>query len=424
MRQVLRRAVAAQQRRMRNRTSQRSLPVPEFLEAQWERVLKRLLKHGRASVGNTVELIGDGDDAMEAMWSAMASARHSIAVEMYIIEPDRVGLRTLAELAQAASRGVSVSLLMDAVGSSHITEAHLQPLRHSGRETVHIAWFNPLRPWRWPARRTHRKIVIVDGSIGFCGGMNLSEDYAGTRHGNGMFHDCIVRLRGPCVRDLHAVFVRSWRSATQRKLPALWKRLLDRGVPRRSIRKQKVSGGDALVQVQESNGAYGRRSIQHALRLTIRKAVTHCDITTPYFIPPLRLMRVISAAAKRGVDVRILTAGKSDVPTVRLASQHIYGQLLRHGVRIYEMQHPVLHAKTIEIDGVYATVGSFNLDTWSDKRNLECNVAIIDHRVAGEMHEVFMGTISRAEEMTLETWHGRGWKARATHWLAYHLMRL
>ena len=351
----------------------------------------------------------DGDQRLDDIWAAIDQAQREIWFEIYTMEPDRVGNRTIEALTRAAERGCKVTLLYDAVGSSGLTESVLRPLRQAGAE---IEVFNPL--WRWRRkipllRRDHRKIIIVDGQVGFCGGMNISEQYAGPRYGNSRFRDCHVKLEGPCVRDLAAVFASSWRA-------------LHKGPKRLPKRPEAV--GDTFTQVFASSGWQGRRPIQRALRMTIRNALQHCYITTPYFVPPLRLMRAINRAAKRGVDVRILTAGNSDVPIVRMAAQHIYGAFLRHGVRIYEMFDSTLHAKTLTIDGLYGTVGSFNLDTWSDKRNLEVNVAMIDPQVAGEIQSQFLNDIEGATEVTLDNWHKRPWWRRVLNWTAYQVLRL
>ena len=132
----------------------------------------------------------------------------------------------------------------------------------------------------------------------------------------------------------------------------------------------------------------------------------------------------MNRAADRGVDVRILTAGLSDVPVVAMAARHIYGRLLRHGVRIYEMFDSTIHAKTMTIDGVFSTVGSFNLDPWSEKRNLEVKVAMIDPEVALQMEEDFLSCVGKAKEVTLHTWNNRRWWRRALHWAAYQVLRL
>ena len=180
----------------------------------------------------------------------------------------------------------------------------------------------------------------------------------------------------------------------------------------------------SLVQVLESNLRRKRRAIQRALRLTLARAAERAYLTSPYFVPPRRLMRALAKAAQRGVDVRVLTAGKSDVPLVLLASQHLYGHLLERGVRIFELQGRTLHAKTIAIDGVYASVGSFNLDYWSDRRNMEVSVTLLDRALTGELEAEFQANLALSKEVRLESWKKRGPWERALHWLAYQSLRI
>jgi cardiolipin synthase len=136
------------------------------------------------------------------------------------------------------------------------------------------------------------------------------------------------------------------------------------------------------------------------------------------------LIRALNRAAERGVDVRVLTAGDCDVPIVALAARHIYGRLLRHGVRIYELYDTTLHAKTITIDSVYSTVGSFNLDTWSFNRNLEVNVAMLDPAIAESLQNLFVENIAKSQEVTLDGWSKRSWLTKFQHWLAYQILRI
>jgi cardiolipin synthase len=176
--------------------------------------------------------------------------------------------------------------------------------------------------------------------------------------------------------------------------------------------------------VLDSDARRERRAIQRALRHTVSRAVHHAFITTPYFVPPRRLRRAMTRAARRGVDVRILTAGLSDMPVVRWAGQHVYDRMLRSGVRIYELFGQALHAKTVTIDGLYSAVGSFNLDRWSDRRNLEVNIAILDPGLAQRLEDRFHQDLERAREIRLEDWTRRAWLVRLLQWLAYQVMRL
>jgi cardiolipin synthase len=402
------RAAGLHLRRMGALGRRHRLPASD-LAARSEWLLSRLLVLGGASSGNSAEVMFDGDEVMESLWNAIDGARHRVWVETYIMEPDRVGQRTMDALVAATKRGCDVLLMYDAVGGPRITEAFLKPLRDAGGRVV---VFNPLLKWRLsPLLRDHRKIIIIDNHTAFCGGVNLSEDYGSTRHGNGRFHDAHVKVQGPCVHDLAAVLVSSLRMASDDQTPMP----LPHGV---------APAGHTFVQVLASRGREGRRAIQRAVRLSIRHATRCCYITTPYFIPPPRLIRAINRAAAHGVDVRILTAGDSDVPIVRTAAQHIYGVLLKRGVRIYELFGSTLHAKTMTMDGVYSTVGSFNLDTWSHMRNLEVVVGFVDAEIAQQVRDHFDHDLKQAREVTWTTWKRRPLWKRLVQWAAYQIMQL
>jgi cardiolipin synthase len=376
---------------------------------RWSRTLRLLRPIGSFSAGNAVEIFTDGDALFDSLWSAIAGAEESVLLNTYILDPDGVGERTRDLLAQAAVRGCRVLLVYDAFGSSRLTESFLRPLHEAGAEVVA---YNPLLRMRSPISRLvrdHRKITVVDGRVAYCGGMNVAEDYAGKRYGSSVFRDSHLRLVGPCVRDLAELLI----DVVARQGVVVPTPPEPDGVP-----------GGAVVQVLESNVPGHRREIQKALALTLRRAVKRCYATSPYFVPPSRLMRDLRNAARRGVDVRVLTAGRSDVPLAALASRHLYGRLLRGGVRIYEMRQRTLHAKSMAIDGVYGSVGSFNLDTWSYRRNLEVNVAVIDRALAEHLERQFLEDLELSQEVTLESWERRGPLERVLNWLAYRLMRL
>jgi len=373
---------------------------------RWMGTLLLLRPLGGVSGGNSVEILPDGDEAFRAMWAAIAGARREVLLNTYLLAPDSVGRRTLEELTGAARRGCSVFLLYDSFGSSGLRERDVRELVQAGGR---VLAFSPVLSWKAPFLRlvrNHRKILVVDDEVGFCGGMNVSRDYAGPDLGNGRFRDAHVRVRGPCVRHLSGI-VRSAFGEEPIPLPEA---------------DADVEG--SLVQVLESNVRRHTRAIQKALRYTIMRAVRTCYLTSPYFVPPGRLVRDLQRAAERGVDVRILTAGVSDVPLVRLASHHLHGRLLRSGVRIYEMRESVLHAKTATVDGVYAAVGSFNLDYWSYRRNLEVTVTALDGELAEGLQKRFLEDVGLGVEVGLEDWSRRGFLSRVVQWLAYQVMRM
>ncbi len=377
---------------------------------RWRRTLRLLRPLGAISQGNQVRVLSDGDSSFEAMWSAIAGARSTVLHSIYILEPDAVGRRTIELLTEAARRGCQVTLVYDAFGSLHVGEDFFASLKAAGATVVA---YNPM--WRGIARRSrlernHLKILVADGGLAFCGGLNVAEEYAGKKYGNALFRDTLLRLEGPCALDLARLVAAVVFEATSRspKLP-------DPIQPR---------ADGALVQILESRVRRERRAIQKALRTTITRAVDRCWLTSPYFVPPPRAMRTLVRAARRGVDVRVLTAGRSDVPMVTRASRHLYGRLLANGVRIYEMHESTLHAKTAVIDGVYSMVGSFNLDRWSDRRNLEVKVSVLDRALARELERGFHKDLELSAEVTLDRWRKRRILERAGDWIAYQIMRI
>lgn len=375
----------------------------------WRKTLRMLRPLGAVSQGNRVRVLTDGDEVFETMWAAIAAAREAVLLTTYILELDRVGERTLNELERAAERGCRVLLVLDAFGSHRVSEARVTRLRSLGATVV---FFNPMVRWSTPFSRlvrNHKKVLVIDQRLAFCGGMNVAEEYAGARHGNGLFRDTQLALEGPCARDLALLCERDVLEGESHRGRA------PRGV-------DAVAG--SLVQILDSHVRRHQRAIQKALRVTLARTLQRCYLTSPYFVPPKRLMHALQHAARRGVDVRVLTAGRSDVPLVGLASQHLYGRLLRAGVRIFELQSRVLHAKTVTVDGVYASVGSFNLDYWSDRRNLEVSVTVLDRGAASALEEQFQRDLQGAEEVHLELWTRRGWLRRLVSWLAYQALRI
>ena len=193
-------------------------------------------------------------------------------------------------------------------------------------------------------------------------------------------------------------------------------------------KNNKIKDGNkedqVFVQILQSNVRRNKLHIQKAMRLTLNCASNNCYMSTPYFLPPQSLKKSLINAGKRGIDVRILTAGVSDVPMVRMASQHVYSVLLRNGIRIYEYFGATLHAKTATIDGIYSSIGSFNLDIWSHLYNLEINMSTLDHKTAAQLEDQFMRDLQQSTEVTLADLESRSFIKRAIYWSAYHLLRI
>ena len=363
----------------------------------------------KAAPGNRLTLFTDGDRAFEAALESIDKARSQVWLETYIFEPDEVGNMFRDGLARAAERGCSVILLYDRWGSPKISLSYAKPIIDAGGR---VAVYNPVLPWKKLGRkiapvfhRDHRKILITD-DIGFCGGANVSRDYGGP--GPELFYDLTLRIDGPCVQDLSAVFLESLEAAAG-------------GAP--AVPERPVAYPDgAMAQVLVLN----RRQKEHDLDLALQQAMElanqSCFIMTPYFVPPDWFVRALTTASGRGVDVRLLTAGKSDVPLARVAGRHLYGELIRSGVRVFEMQHPVLHAKSITIDGRYTIVGSYNVDSYGGKHNLEVGVASTDHELARQMEREFERRVASAREIELESWRRRPITDRMAEAVLFRLM--
>ncbi len=392
----------------------------------WQATARRLMRLGEGSDGNELTTFVDGDTTFSAMLAAINSAQNRIWFEVYIFAPDALGLQFLEALTAAAARGVDVRLLVDAVGSSDLRAEHLLPLRAVGGVAVHFNDGLLARLWPFSSRkdlpralrhvltfavRDHRKIVVIDGANAFCGGMNISRDYAGPELGNGRFRDTHLLVSGPAVTTLAAMFARSWKHATGEILKATTVLPLPR--PRGSH-----------VQILGSDRFLRRRLIQRALYTAVTRAERSILLTTPYFVPPPRLLSALRRAARRGVDVQVLTAGVSDVPIARKAARHLYSALLDSGVRVWELRTQTLHAKTAVIDGFYAHIGSFNLDRWSYDRNLEVIAMTLDADFAAGLEGVFAKDLAHSTGIEIEAWRRRSLWQRLIDYLAWQLARI
>lgn len=337
------------------------------------------------SNARTAQLLSGGAATFAALHAAIAEAQDHVHLAYYIFEPDRVGLPLLGELAAAARRGVHVRLLVDAVGSSGLKRRHLADLRAAGGE---VAFFHPfrlatLRPLL--NLRLHRKVVVIDGGIGFTGGINISE-----RQHEGLdpqaFHDLHLRLEGAAVGWLQALFAEDWTYATRRPLA-------DAGLyPRQA-------SGPLAVQIAGS-GPEGLWEPIHRLHLqAIWDARERVWLETPYFVPGEAALFALSGAALRGVDVRILVPRRSDSLVVTFAARSYYDELMAAGVKVYEYQPTVLHSKALLVDDDCVILGSANFDQRSFRLNFEVCAAVYDVGAAALLEHQFERDFSRSRRL-------------------------
>lgn len=342
--------------------------------------------------GNRAVLLRNGAEAFPAMLDAIDHAEHQILLEMYWFGSDRIGQQFADALLRARGRGVEVSVIYDALGSMDADPSMFDSLRAAG---IAVIEFHPLLPWRRRfkleklSRRDHRKILVVDQRLGFTGGINFADHWLPEDQGGDGWRDDMVLVEGPAVRGLAAAFRHTWLQEGGRPLAALTELGLGLG----------SDGSDSAVQnvrVLAETSLRHRRRIMSAYLHHIYGAKRRVWITNSYFMPDRSFIRALKRAADRGVDVRLLLPGFSDVEVVRHAGRALWGGLLRHGVKIYEWQRSILHAKTAVIDGVWSTIGTFNLDYRSLLWNLEINVAILDEAFAAGMERAFEADLAES----------------------------
>jgi cardiolipin synthase len=313
-----------------------------------------------------VTLYFDGAPCFAAIHEAIARASHHVHVEYYIFDADETGTALRDLLARRAKEGIEVRLLVDWIGAYTTKAAFFQPIVDAGGQ---VAWFNPVVGRRLRARtanfRTHRKIVVVDGCVGFTGGMNVSDDETSAVKQERAWRDTHLRVEGSAVRALQRVFLEDWYFATETPPPI--------GEPYLATPARK---GEHLVQFVASGPDQSTFAIHKLHFAAITEARERVWLETPYFVPDEPLMEALVSAALRGVDVRLIVPAKSDNVLVDLAARSYFPELLRVGVKIFEHEDRFLHAKTAVIDGDFAIVGSANLDNRSFRLNFEIVAAL------------------------------------------------
>jgi cardiolipin synthase len=353
-----------------------------------------------------------GDEAFASMLQDVAAAREEVLLESYIFKDDATGRRFQQELLAASKRGVAVRVLADAIGSWETRRTFWDELRRGG---VDAKIFHP--PWnlRLVRFRDHRKILVVDRRIAYTGGMNIGEEYGSSIAPSGglassegkVWRDTHARVEGPVAWEMAVVFEEGWRHA---------------GGDPIGLGPGRVGGETpSRVLVLDSRPGRGTVEISAALSAVVGGARSRLWITVAYFAPHQRVIRILGEAAARGVDVRLLLPGTTDVATVRHAGHGFYSDLLERGVRIFEYQAAVLHAKTLVADGFLSAIGSSNLDFRSFELNAECNFVFACEETGRVMEEQYAKDIARSEEIRLPAWHGRGALHRAGDALARRL---
>ncbi len=332
-------------------------------------------------------LYSNTQEAWDTMYADCERAKKTIDFEIYIFDVDTIGTRFIELFLKKATEGVRVRLLLDMVGSYPFYISRLpEDLLRAG---IEVRFFNPVSPWRLTNFtsnffRTHQKLLVIDHEIVHTGGVNIRDEMKDWR-------DSHVRLIGELAEEGGFIFARMWRIASQNKfLP---------------FRKPSVYVKNFGFRTNSPH--FRQRFIYNELIEAIRNAKKYIYLTTPYFVPDLRLLRVLRLAAKRGVDVRILIPKCSNFRSADLAAQSYFTLLLKSGIKIFRYSDKMLHAKTAVIDRSWGTVGSFNLDSLSLLFNYELNVVSNSEDFAFELQEIFLKDLQNAELVNAQVWYKR-----------------
>lgn len=350
--------------------------------------------------GNRVSILLNGEEIFPAKLAAIRAARRTITYAQYVFEEGAPAADTAEALAERCRAGVRVHVLVDAVGALAMPVEYRQLMADAGCEVV---TYRPLEPWTIDRvnHRNHRRILVVDGRVGFTGGSGTSGKWSGNGRQEGHWRDTDLRVEGPVVAQLQGAFAENWLEATGVALGGA------DYFPRSTA---AADGVDA--QVVRSSPAGGSVAMYTMFLLAMASARRSIHITNPYFVPDDKMIETLAQAARRGVRVVLLLPGAIDHNLVRQASRARLGRLLRSGVEIHEYRAAMLHAKTMVIDSRWATVGSTNLDRRSFELNEELNLVIYDAKVARRLEEVFAKDLEQSGPVTYERWSRRGLLAR------------
>jgi cardiolipin synthase len=345
--------------------------------------------------GNSVVELLNGDEIFPAMLSAVRAATRTITFETYIYWSGRIGAEFSEALCERARAGVKVHALLDWVGSGKMERAYLERMKEAG---VQVERYHPLR-WYNLARmnnRTHRKLLVVDGRIGFTGGVGIGDAWLGHAEDADHWRDSHYRLEGPAVAQMQAAFLDNWLKTQAEVLHG------ENYFPR------LVNSGPSWAQVFKSSSREGSESVRMMYLLSIAAARQRILLSAAYFVPDDLTVQMLVEARRRGVEVQIIVPGPLfDAEITRKASRSRWGALLQAGVQIFEYQPTMYHCKVLIADDFWVSVGSTNFDNRSFRLNDEANLNVLDRDLATQMSATFEEDKARSRRVTLEQWRNR-----------------
>lgn len=386
---------------------------PQVSDPLFPRTME-LLTGTHIEPGNKVEVLLNGEGTYPQLWKDIASAQKTLTVQMYYSQPGAVADTMAKYLAERARAGVRVLVLLDAFGSGTLTDEWEDTLVKAG---VEVAW---LRKVRWytlhkATQRSHVRVVVVDGRVGYTGGFGLADYWLGDGRHKEQWRESNIRFSGPTVAALQAAFGAGWAETTGELLTG------DMFFPPVAFESE----GNVNAGLMHSLPTIGSTPAERFLALSIAGARKTLYISNSYFVPNLDFCKLLVSAARRGVDVRVLTvSNETDVKTTWYAGRALYEGLLEGGVKIYEYQPAMMHAKTIVVDGYFSAVGSMNFDNRSIAFNNEAQIVALDSAIGKQMNEIFLEDLKYSEEIKLETFRQRPWTGKVLEWGAQKLRRV
>jgi len=356
--------------------------------------------------GNRIVGLLNGDQIFPAMLTAVHKAQRTICFETYIYWSGQIGQEFADAFCARARAGVRVHVLLDWLGSGRIDTAILDAMKAAG---VEVERYRPLR-WYSLARmnhRTHRKLLVVDGEIGFTGGVGIADEWLGNAQSPQQWRDSHFRLEGPAVAQMQAAFMDNWMKTKSTVLHES------------EYFPQLKPAGESWAQVFKSSSREGSESARLMYLFSIASAEQSLRLANAYFVPDNLAIDALLAARRRGVDVQIIVPGKhTDEPLVRRASRGRWGRLLEAGVQVFEFQPTMYHCKVMVVDGVWTSVGSTNFDSRSFRLNDEANLNVFDREFAAREIRNFADDQDRSKQVTLAEWQRRPVREKAAEFLA------
>jgi cardiolipin synthase len=364
------------------------------------------------SYGNDADVLINGDQIFPAYLGAVREAEETVNLLTYAYWRGDIAVEVAETLCEKASAGVECNVILDAVGAAKMDRSLVAKMREAG---VQVCFFRPPKPYaiKRLQHRTHRKLLIVDGRIGFTGGVGIAEEWTGDAQDRDHWRDTHVRVRGPVVRGLQGAFAENWLECTGDVLAG------DRYLPQI---EELEDGGP--MQVMRSSATMGDTNAEALVYLTVAAAKRSIELTSAYFVPRPAFTDALVEAAERGVRLRILVPGSHiDKEFVRTAGRAAYDDLLDAGIEIYEYCPTMLHAKTLTVDGSWSSVGSVNFDNRSFQLHDEVTLCVQSERLAGRLHEVFEHDIESSERIEPEEWAERPVTQRARERVTKYVRR-